>query len=532
MESSGYGRDRGKPKATGRVPKTIDAADAERQFREAAVRRGLNLPSRLEGDGKLRRCSVAGGKPGAIDGAYLLHLDGIPAGYIENFRDGYGPETWRAAIGRLSDVESKALSERIERPCARQQKAQSRNKEAARIASRLWSEASDAPADHPYLARKGVGAHGLKQQSDGRLIIPLCDENGALHSVQTISATGEKRYLSGGRKHGCFHLIGKVDPSGAFLIAEGYATGASLHEATGLAAAVACDCANLQPVGVALQKKYPMALLIFCADDDAWNASNPGAAKAAEAAEAVRGKIVLPKFSGPRIEGQTDFNDLALSEGLEAVRRAIEEALLAPEPPILDPKKIARRIDALAALDAVSFGREKKAAAEALGIGPEDLIKAVTDRRREIAAEKKSEALEARQARLAAAFDGSENPYSDDDTGIYVTEMNHWQGLAVFLDDGRVEVDNNTVERDMRPIGLGGRNSLFAGSESGADSVGGPRLAHQHRTAQRCRPQPWLIDVLERIVSGRTKSHQLAELLPWNWRTARAAPVQDLQMAA
>ena len=223
-------------------------------------------------------------------------------------------------------------------------------------------------------------------------------------------------------------MIGEIDPGGQILIAEGYATAASLHEATGLTVAVACDCVNLQPVGEALRKKYPAAMLILCADDDAWTAGNPGAAKAKDAAQAVGGKIALPKFCGPRMEGQTDFNDLARAEGLEVVRRAIEEALLGPVLAISNPKTIAKRIDELAELDAVSYGREKKAAAEALGIGAADLNKAVTDRRREIAAAKRAAAREARRTRIAAACDGSDNPYSDGDTGIYVTEMGYFGG--------------------------------------------------------------------------------------------------------
>lgn len=430
MLSHGNGRDRGEPKEKGRARKAIDIADAERQFREAAARRGLNLPPRLEGDGKLRRCSVVGGKPGALDGAYLLHLDAIPAGYIENYRDGHGPETWRADIGRgLAHAETKAQTERIERPRAMQVYGeQTRHKEAAKMAARLWGDASAALSDHPYLTKKGVGAYGLKQQSDGRLIVPLCDENGALHSLQTIAATGQKRYLPGGRKRGCFHIIGEMDPSGQILIAEGYATAASLYEATGLTVVMACDCVNLEPVGEALQKKYPAAVLIFCADDDAWTAGNPGVAKAKDAARAVSGKIVLPRFSGPRMEGQTDFNDLARAEGLEAVSRAIEEALLGPVLAISNPKTIAKRIDELAELDAVSYARERKAAAEALGIGTADLNKAVTDRRREIAAAKRTAA---REARIAAARNGSENPYADDDTGIYVTEIGYAGGRLV-----------------------------------------------------------------------------------------------------
>lgn len=102
----------------------------------------------------------------------------------------------------------------------------------------------------------------------------------------------------------------------------------------------------------------------------------------------------------------------------------------------------------------------------------------------------------------------------------------------MFLGDGRVEVDSNTVERDMRPIALGRRNSLFAGSEGGAESWA--ILASLINTAMLndVDPQSWLTDVLERIVSGRTKSHQLDELLPWNWKAARAAAQSELRAAA
>lgn len=99
--------------------------------------------------------------------------------------------------------------------------------------------------------------------------------------------------------------------------------------------------------------------------------------------------------------------------------------------------------------------------------------------------------------------------------------LNHWDGLVLFLSDGRVEVDTNTVERSMRPIAMGRRNSLFSGSEGGAESWA--ILASLINTAKlhELDPQAYLTDVLERIVSGQTKSHQLHELLPWNWKAAR-----------
>ena len=102
--------------------------------------------------------------------------------------------------------------------------------------------------------------------------------------------------------------------------------------------------------------------------------------------------------------------------------------------------------------------------------------------------------------------------------------LGHWEGLTVFLGDGRVEVDNNTVERCIRPIPLGRKNALFAGSQSGGERWA--ILASLINTAKlhEIDPETYLADVLDRIVSGRTKVNALRELLPWNWKAARAAP--------
>ncbi|MBV9509712.1 MAG: IS66 family transposase [Caulobacteraceae bacterium] len=97
----------------------------------------------------------------------------------------------------------------------------------------------------------------------------------------------------------------------------------------------------------------------------------------------------------------------------------------------------------------------------------------------------------------------------------------HWAGLNLFLQDGRIEVDNNTVERTMRPIALGRRNHMFAGSDGGARSWA--ILASLLQTAKLNGHDPftWLNDALERIVSGEVKSHELEQLLAWNWRPPR-----------
>lgn len=101
--------------------------------------------------------------------------------------------------------------------------------------------------------------------------------------------------------------------------------------------------------------------------------------------------------------------------------------------------------------------------------------------------------------------------------------LNHWESLTVFLADGRVEVDSNVVEREIRPIALGRRNALFSGSPRGAEAWA--ILASLVNTAKLhdLDPQTYLGDVLEKMVSGQIKVNALGELLPWRWKEARAA---------
>jgi hypothetical protein len=108
--------------------------------------------------------------------------------------------------------------------------------------------------------------------------------------------------------------------------------------------------------------------------------------------------------------------------------------------------------------------------------------------------------------------------------------LGHWNGLGVFLTDGRVEVDNNTVERTIRPISLGRRNSLFAGSAVGGENWAILASLINSAKLHELDPQTYLADILERIVSGQTKVNALHELLPWEWKASRAA--RDVRAAA
>jgi hypothetical protein len=100
--------------------------------------------------------------------------------------------------------------------------------------------------------------------------------------------------------------------------------------------------------------------------------------------------------------------------------------------------------------------------------------------------------------------------------------LRHWDGLVLFLDDGRLELDTNTVERTMRGVALGRKNSLFAGSDGGACHWAIVASLVATAKLNGVEPQAWLTDVLERVVSGRTKAHELERLLPWNWQAERA----------
>jgi transposase len=108
--------------------------------------------------------------------------------------------------------------------------------------------------------------------------------------------------------------------------------------------------------------------------------------------------------------------------------------------------------------------------------------------------------------------------------------LRHWQGLVLFLEDGRIELDNNTVERAIRPIALGRKNSLFAGSDGGARHWAIVASLVATAKLNGVEPLAWLTDVLERVVSGRTKAHELERLLPWTWQAERAGV--DLKAAA
>ena len=297
--------------------------EAIEQFRTAIDGAGLHPPEVVEPDGKLHRFSSSGRRNDNA-GWYVYHDDGIPAGAFGDWRSGLS-ETWRASNDRTLPPGEERLFRAREEATRRARDAEIalRRAEAGKKATAIWQAARPAPADHPYLRMKNINAHGLRVH-EGSLIAPLRD-GAALHSLQFIRPDGDKRFLTGGRVSGCSFLLG--DEGNALCIAEGFATGASIREATGCAVAVAFNAGNLLSVAVALRLKSPHLRLIICGDDDTRTPGNPGLTKARKAALAVGALLAVPDFDGNRPDSATDFNDLFRTAGPEAVRASLELAL-------------------------------------------------------------------------------------------------------------------------------------------------------------------------------------------------------------
>ena len=231
------------------------------------------------------------------------------------------------------------------------------HEESARRCQATWADAADSmpKGGSAYLKRKGVEAHGLRFLPGGIALVPMLDIEGRMWSVQRLlpkhlrdpktgKDTTDKLYgpIKQGpadevhsRKTGLFHVVGQAEAAPVLLLAEGYATAATVHEATGRPVVVCFDSGNLVHVARDLRQRWPALPLLVCGDDDrrteAKGRKNAGKVKAAEAA-AVAGSaaglagVVMP--AGLPDDG-SDFNDLAAHAGLPMVAAQVEAAAVA-----------------------------------------------------------------------------------------------------------------------------------------------------------------------------------------------------------
>lgn len=242
----------------------------------------------------------------------VLYLDGRPAGAYGNWRTDFNA-TWVAG-GResMTPAERQALkarmqAERLRREAERHQQHQ----QAAQSALEQWLETNPATADHTYLTIKRIQPGIARQDSRGRLVLPLVDFEGEVTSLQFIEVNGSKRFLPGGRKKGAFIPVRQSNNATTTLISEGWATGQTLAEQHPQARVLAAlDAGNLKPVALGARRTWPHSTLVICADDDRQSEHNTGRIKGRDAAIASGGLLALPEWPEGAPEDLTDFNDL------------------------------------------------------------------------------------------------------------------------------------------------------------------------------------------------------------------------------
>ncbi|MDY0185564.1 MAG: toprim domain-containing protein [Desulfuromonadaceae bacterium] len=244
----------------------------------------------LHADGKLRRFRLDGDKPQTLNGYVTIfdNSDGSYGACFGSWKHGI-KENWFSGKPRreLTLAERREYAQKMAEAREKQDAEQRQKHQAAAAkALQLWEQAAPAAPEHPYLVKKQVKPYHLRQLRES-LLVPVCTVGGALIGLQFISADGSKRFLSGTASKANLCQIGTI--TDLVLIAEGYATAASLHAATGYPCAVSFSAGNLRPVAEAIQAQHPQTTIIICADADP-----VGMAAAQEAAESVNGFWVAP----------------------------------------------------------------------------------------------------------------------------------------------------------------------------------------------------------------------------------------------
>lgn len=341
-------------------------------FRDAMAAVGVNHPGPILADGQFRR--FKSGDDHNPNSWYVLHAGPPAAGAFGCWRLGI-KEKWcerERGAGARTAAEWQQVRDQWRRADAERERAEAeRHAEARAEAVRILEDAKP-PQRHGYLDRKSVKVFGDLREYCGKLVLPLCDASGSLHSLQFVGADGAKKFLTGGRvAGGFFTLCDRED--GPLSVCEGYATGASICEATGYATVAAMNCGNLLAVAQALRSRWPEREIIMAADDDRETPGNPGFAKATEAAKSVGARLAVPLFADTTTKG-TDFNDLAACEGIDIVKKQIEAATLSKES---DDDAIAR----LAALPPLEYERCRETEAGKLKTRSAILDKLVASKR-------------------------------------------------------------------------------------------------------------------------------------------------------
>ena len=360
----------------------------------------------LSFDGKVCRFDIEGRKRGKKHGWFVGGSDGADAwGSFGDWANGY-QQTWSLRNRQALDADERAkLDARMAESRADAEAERERMAAAtAERATKLWAKGRPVDATHGYLKAKGIIPYGALQIW-GMLLIPLRIGN-KLTSLQTISQDGTKTFMTGGKTKGASVLLGQLKGAATVLLCEGWATGCTLHQATGFPVVVAFNAGNMSLIAERLHKALDASVsVLVCGDNDASDTGQQAANKAV-AALFPRGSAIIPTFDDEQRQRHlqatskepSDFNDLHQLAGLDAVTACLAIAEPTDEespgatsetPPSAEPTPTDEDayLRHLAGLKPLAYARVRKAAAEALGNIPVGILdKLVNAERKELKA--------------------------------------------------------------------------------------------------------------------------------------------------
>ena len=329
----------------------------EDELAQVLKKAGFKLDGSPVMDGSLQKVSVEGGKTNGKEGTYTARMsEGRPNGWFKNHLSGEY-QTW-AYSGQTLSEEKKGDLRREQDEDRRAAREQAEKKAYAR-----WMDGVDVEQEfanqidglvptsellkNAYLEVAGIDPIGVRRDADGNLMAPGVNAEGYLKTICNISPTGQVLFEKGCRRMGAMCLIDReneISEPGAkhglpklkeaepgqepsILIAEDYATGASLHMATDCPVAVVMAPDNFISVAKTLREKFPEANLVVCSPDP-----RPEYTKshhfALEAAQESGAHLVKPVFQKTEQEaGLVTFNDMHKCFGLEAVAKSLAPAL-------------------------------------------------------------------------------------------------------------------------------------------------------------------------------------------------------------
>lgn len=325
----------------------FDFDDIRRQFFDFMLSLGIQPHDEndIKFDGELHRYRIHDDKKGHTSGAYLVHIDGWPAGYVQDWRTDI-KENWRYQPSNLSDEQhsyfnSEEFKKKTDEEHRKAEEFRRKEREKrSEAAQKLFDRLEQAPEDFPYFLRKGIKPYSIALNPETNcLAVPLRDISGRLLSIQWINQDGQKRFFEGAELKGAFFSIDLFsidkDYAGVILLGEGPATMLKVYNLSGYPAVAAMSCHRLEEIAGIIHNNFPDAKIIITADNDHKTEKKRGKNPGLFYAQGVVKKnlavdVIYPEFQED--EHGSDWDDFAILHGdnetADILRSDIQKAMI------------------------------------------------------------------------------------------------------------------------------------------------------------------------------------------------------------